>query len=263
MKNVRKIILFIILINCSTTDYIDDIENIDINDEAQKRASCFVDLIESYTFQHGINYLTLKDKNKNIKPIIFKYDELSNYSEGLALFKKINKYGYIDKNEKVVIKSKFEHAGNFYNGLAYVEVSKNKHGYIDKKGKVVITGSLGIFSDGLAKIRVKGKKGYINPKGKMVIKPRFDEAGSFSEGLAKVKLNFEDKYGYINRKGEVNIKPQFDDARDFSNGLAAVRIYNISDKYGFIDTKGKLVIQPKFKEVGYRFSEGLIPVYIK
>ena len=53
------------------------------------------------------------------------------------------------------------------------------------------------------------------------IEPQFDEAWSFSEGLARVKIG--SKWGYIDRTGEMVIKPQFDYVQSFSKGLAMVQ----------------------------------------
>ncbi len=44
------------------------------------------------------------------------------------------------------------------------------------------------------------------------------------------------KWGYIDRTGKISIRPQFDDAGDFSEELARVRI---GEKWGYI-TLGKL-----------------------
>ena len=62
--------------------------------------------------------------------------------------------------------------------------------------------------------------------GTVVINPQFDEAGSFSEGLAVVRIGDYEmgKYGFIDKTGSVVINPQFDEAGSFSDGLAAVRI---------------------------------------
>ncbi|MEO0103191.1 MAG: WG repeat-containing protein [candidate division WOR-3 bacterium] len=46
-----------------------------------------------------------------------------------------------------------------------------------------------------------GKWGYINKQGKIVIRPQFNEAKDFSEGLAAVKIG--DKYFYINNEGQI------------------------------------------------------------
>ena len=56
-----------------------------------------------------------------------------------------------------------------------------------------------------------------------MIKPQFDEVGSFSEGLAAVRIG--ENWGFINKAGEVVIKLQFDKATDFHNGLAVVGVH--------------------------------------
>jgi len=57
----------------------------------------------------------------------------------------------------------------------------------------------------------------------VVIPPQFEQADSFSEGLARVKIG--DKWGYIDNKGKYVIQPQLDEAQPFSEGLALVRTY--------------------------------------
>lgn len=57
----------------------------------------------------------------------------------------------------------------------------------------------------------------------VVILPQFDQADSFSGGLARVKIG--NKWGYIDKKGKLVIQPQFDEAASFSEGLALVKNY--------------------------------------
>ena len=107
-------------------------------------------------------------------------------------------------------------------------LAETKYGYINKQGKMVIDAKFDdawVFSqNGLAKVQLNGKWGYINEQGKMVIDAKFDDALGFSQnGLAVVKLN--GKYGYINEQGKMVIDAKFDYAASFSqNGLAAVEI---------------------------------------
>ncbi len=55
----------------------------------------------------------------------------------------------------------------------------------------------------------------------MVIQPQFDEVRSFSEGLAKIKI--DGKFGYINTNGQIVIQPRFEESSDFQDGLAAIK----------------------------------------
>ncbi len=71
------------------------------------------------------------------------------------------------------------------------------------------------------------------------------------------------KYGYADANGAIIIKPQFDKALNFSEGLAAVMIKeNYVEKWGFIDLTGKLVIPATYKLRPGRFSEGVAAVRI-
>lgn len=50
----------------------------------------------------------------------------------------------------------------------------------------------------MAAVKLNGKAGFINTKGKEVIPFVYDDADSFSEGLAPVKNN--ELWGFINKK---------------------------------------------------------------
>ena len=71
------------------------------------------------------------------------------------------------------------------------------------------------------------------------------------------------KYGYADAKGAIAIKPQFDKALNFSEGMAAVMNKDgYTEKWGFIDTTGKLVIPATYRLRPGRFSEGMAAVRI-
>jgi WG containing repeat len=89
------------------------------------------------------------------------------------------------------------------------------------------------------KVRIGGKFGYIDKQGKLVIKPAFDDARKFRDGLAPV--NVGDKWGYIDKSGKTVIQPQFEDAQSFESGLAEVQSGGGS---GYIDQTGAWVWKP-------------------
>ena len=66
------------------------------------------------------------------------------------------------------------------------------------------------FKEGLAPVKTEDEKwGFIDAKGRLVIKPQFEDAESFYNGLAKVEIRKEDWIyeGYINHKAEYVVKP--------------------------------------------------------
>jgi KWG repeat domain protein len=126
-----------------------------------------------------------------------------------------------------------------------------------KVGKVVISLKYdwaGSFSEGLAPVRLNGKYGYINKSGKLVLPLKYEDAWDFREGLAPVRLN--GKYGYINKSGKLVLPLKYEDAWDFREGLAPVEL---SGMWGYINKSGKLVIPLKYQSAGF-FSEGLAHV---
>lgn len=86
----------------------------------------------------------------------------------------------------------------------------------------------------LYRFEQEGKYGYLDQTCKTVINPQFDAAGSFSEGLADVKIS--GKWGYIDKTGKYVINPQFDDAWPFSEGLTKVKS---GKKWILIDKTGR------------------------
>ncbi len=135
-------------------------------------------------------------------------------------------------------------------------------------------------SDALFVVIVNDKRGYIDANGRIVIKPQFDGASPFSEGLAVVATS-ENGYaeGYIDSTGAEIIKPRFDKATDFSEGRALVgfdqskKEIKIGDKtyvtssshpsylWGYIDRTGKYVAPPIYPQA-LGFSEGLAAVQL-
>ena len=101
---------------------------------------------------------------------------------------------------------------------------------------------------------------------------KYDEAGNFSDGLAKVriggkygkyspildKIEIEDaRYGYINNLGIERIPILYSHANDFSEGLAAVCMHN---KWGFINRTGNVVVPLKYDCV-HDFKSGFAQVF--
>lgn len=72
-----------------------------------------------------------------------------------------------------------------------------------------------------------GKWGYMDAKGNVLVKPQYDYAEQFSDGLGLVRL--EGKYGYIDGNGKISIPIKYDSATSFQNGNAVVSLYKDKD----------------------------------
>ena len=120
------------------------------------------------------------------------------------------KYGYINKMGKILIPPKFEQVKNFSEGLAAVKIGE-KWGYINEMGKIVISPKFDSalrFSQGLAPVKkVAQRWSYINQNGEIVIQPEFEDAVYFSEGLARVTI--DGNWGYVDRMGKIVIKSKY------------------------------------------------------
>jgi hypothetical protein len=159
------------------------------------------------------------------------------FSEGYAAAKRdcFGLWGFIDKSGQFVIEPRFSSASVFREDLAIVGFDV-PGATADEPGSYF--SGMQVFGDWGLDYSSK-RYGYIHKSGVLVIPSQFEGAGVFSEGLAAVKLH--GKCGYIDRTGRLLISPRFDTAHPFSGGLAAV---SVGDKRGYIDKTGTYVWNP-------------------
>lgn len=169
--------------------------------------------------------------------------------------------GYIDNKGNIVSPPQwYRMMLNFSDGLACVQSKNGKWGYIDKKGSVVIAlewEDADSFSGGLAPVCKNGKWGFIDKKGRIILDYQWEDAGSFSEGLAWVKKAGE--WGVIDVQGNVVLEPQweFDGCPNgFTEGVSSFRKKN---KIGYVNSQGDIISEPQW-QAGWDFSEGLARV---
>ncbi|MGB9591951.1 MAG: PQQ-binding-like beta-propeller repeat protein, partial [Candidatus Kryptoniota bacterium] len=143
------------------------------------------------------------------------------------------KWGFISKNGKTAIQPNYDEVQDFSEGLAAVGLN-GKFGYIDTNGKVVIPlvydydaahyfhieDYVRSFSEGFAGIKIENKWEFIDTKGK-ALGESFVSIKDFHEGLAAVASN-GGKWGFIDREGKMTINPVYDKVGDFKNRLAPV-----------------------------------------
>lgn len=219
------------------------------------------------------------------------YDEVGDFSGGLAWVEKDGKRGFVDKTGQEVIPCIYDGAHDFNNGLALVRKG-NKCGFVDKTGQEVIPciyDSAHDFSNGLALVKKDNKRGFVDKAGQEVIPCIYDDAHDFSDGLALV--NRGSKYSFIDQTGQqvFSIQRDYSYIGDFSDGLAVVSIEDPDSKttfsvpgytapgittpgvtttisfnrggykYGYIDKTGKEIIPCEYYSAS-SFSNGLAKV---
>ena len=89
----------------------------------------------------------------------------------------------------------------------------------------------------------------MDDRGQLRISNRYDDIGSFSEGLCPFKLL--DKWGVIDQAENIMVQPKYDRIFAFKHGLALVEI---NDKKGLIDKNGQIIIGLTHDEI-YRYDK--------
>lgn len=170
--------------------------------------------------------------NDGIKVVSYGKENWAIY-EGFDLISSKLDYNYVSQcSNNVFLVSKAK-----YNG------KRIRYGCIDKRNNIIMPimfKEIQSYPDGYYVVKKGRKKGYYHindttSNATIAIKPSFQEADGFYEGLARVVK--KGKYGFIDTNGKVVIPCEFDYARSFHEGMASVKI---NGKWSFIDKEGNL-----------------------
>lgn len=214
---------------------------------------------------------------------------LPQFSEGLARVQLGNRLGYIDQTGKFAFvfspqsvdpqQVLLVEAGPFHEGIATVRTVgsglrvPDKVAWIDQSGRVVFLKDDDQlpteFHDGLLRLLDHHKWGYVDHDFHWVIRPQFQNAEDFSEGLALVWIDSgsSSDWAYIDRTGEIVFKQKGQSlhASSFSGGLALINVVvPISgsnggggySKFEYVDHTGHEIIGPNLSGASFFFSEG-------
>ncbi len=111
-------------------------------------------------------------------------------------------------------------------------VDAGRWGYMDRQGRVVISPRYDYatpFAEGRAAVRAGAEWGYIAPGGTWVIEPTYSAAAAFSDGRALVSrgIGKSEKFGFIDASGAEVVAIQLPYALSYSEGLALVRLTEV------------------------------------
>jgi hypothetical protein len=141
------------------------------------------------------------------------------FSDGMIAIRRDRKVGYMDIDGNIAIEPQFDQGGAFSEGLAAVE-SGGHWMFVDKSGTA--TAHL--------------------PEDVIFAEP-------ISDGLALVTAGPESsrKFGYVDRNGQWAVKPVWEDANPFHDGLAYVGIWK-NGMVAYIDHNGKRIWEGRSTE---------------
>ena len=150
-------------------------------------------------------YGVIDTKGNEVIGMTSKYSYLTSFSEGLSIFEKDDRMGYLNTEGKEVISSdNWREAWPFFNGLATVEGSDREYGLIDTDGEFLIKTRefmpIKLYND-LAINRGSNRKyGFMDIDRKLVTRTEFEEIMPFLGQGAYAKDGSE--WMYINKDGD-------------------------------------------------------------
>jgi hypothetical protein len=119
------------------------------------------------------------------------------------------KWGFVDSTGRKVIPSKFNDVADFSEGLARAKEA-DLWGYILSDGDYLIIPQFKDardFKDGYARVNVDGKWGVIDKKGTWICNPAFHYLGEFFDGVAAAEVKVG--WGLIDINGNWILKPEY------------------------------------------------------
>jgi len=217
-------------------------------------------LISIFSFAQSDSFLQIKWL---VKP---QFDSVSDFSDGMAVFEKSDKSGYIDRNGKVAIKANYIFADDMREGIARA-IDGDQWVLINSNGKIIKKlqfSWIENFSEGMAAININGVYvegklqgglwGYISTDGNIAIDPEYEYAGPFSEGLAIVQK--DKKLFIIDRELKIKKEISYEEIYNFHEGVAR---FKKNGKFGFINKDFKEIIKPQYDRAS-DFNEGFCRV---
>jgi len=175
--------------------------------------------------------------------IEFQYTEASGFLNNVAIVQKDKKYFLIDYSNKT-LSAKYDDMADFSEGLAIVK-KNNLFGAINLNGQEIIKPSFDLISDyaeGMAVFLKNGKYGFLDKQGFVAIAPMYEWVSSFKNGQARAQFN--KSFGVINRKGDFIIQPAFD---LIDESYAGVYLLVKNNLYGFAVSTGCFISEIKYQ----------------
>lgn len=161
----------------------------------------------------------------------FEFSYAGAFANGVAAVKRNGKWALIDTDF------------NYITGYDYDEILMDSNGYCSVWNFIVA--------------RQGDKYIFIDHEGKTVSRQSFDEAAILASNDSYIAVKQGDEWGFADQEGNIVIEPQYQNAKSFSMGLAPIEL---DDRWGYIDTEGSIVIETKYFDAGVFSEDGSAPV---
>ena len=207
-----------------------------INDEGYKVARTTTP-VDGLSFPSGGKILLQSDGKYGytgfslVVPDELPYDFATNFKNGVAAVCRNGKWALINSDEQFITEFVFddvvvdEYGACINNGVVFAKESGKYYLYSAEGNRISDQGfdeAYPFCTGEPAAVRLGSKWKFIDASGSSALDKEFDEAKSFSMGLAPVREGAT--WGYINTKGEYRVERQFQDAKPFTeNGVAVVK----------------------------------------
>jgi hypothetical protein len=189
------------------------------------------------------------------------FDAISDYNEGIAIVKKNNLFGAINKSGKIEIPVQYQRMGEYVNGICFAQ--KNDFcGFIDKNGYTLIPFVYEWaenFKNGIARVKKDNRYGVINQNGHYVIPPIYDRIEEEENGVFMVFKN--NSYGYFDYSGCQlsqlnNTIIEGADKKEYTDGYW-MKVHD-GEEQNLMNKNGKLISEKSGYEEIYLPKNGLL-----
>ena len=200
--------------------------------------------------KYGLWGLIANTLNKYDFTVPIKYDEMDYIDEGIIKVKLDNRWGIIDKTDRIVVPIQYEEigeVGDFFPITAKLKLN-NKWGLMEDidMGNIIVIpfeyDDVDFFDDQfeneLAQVSINNKWGFIDRDRKKVIPIIYDYAHYFFGGNT-IRVLLENKWGVIDDTGKILVPIIYDELWYNTDDLMDVKLNN---RWGRIDKTNRSVI---------------------
>lgn len=131
--------------------------------------------------------------------------------------------------------------------VVYPYAKEDFTGFIDEAGKIIIKPMYDAatdFYEGLAVVNKNDTVFFINKNNENTLEKTFTDAHVFKDGIAPVKQG--NKWHFINRQGQ-EFQKYYDEVNEISDDVYVVKI---AGKYGALSRYGQTLIEPVYDKLG-------------